>query len=330
MLPLLSMVDRRRRLHRELVESSAAEWPDLLDTDIPSAAVIERMGLERAPGRRVRPADLGHPRLPRAVGRGRRPLLALVTSSADDHCPLAPTSSTSSSTGGCSPGATTTSTPWCAWVDEVAAWPDDGAVAPPPRAHRRRPAAVPHRELRAVPRRPARPAHHRADAGHRVGAPRRAGRALQGEDQLQAARRRRATRRTRTRPPTGSSRPTCRAWSRSTTRWSATAASRWCPAGTRRCCRWTTPAASAPTSSPRSSGRRWRCGRARRCGSTPARRTAAARTSAPTPRRALYPTYNALAEGDLRAAYYEQKRAELGRPARPVSLIGDFQGRPVT
>lgn len=47
-----------------------------------------------------------------------------------------------------------------------------------------------------------------------------------------------------------------------------------------------------------------------------------------TPRRALYPTYNALAEGDLRAAYYEQKRSELGgRDA--VSLIGDFQGRPV-
>jgi hypothetical protein len=48
----------------------------------------------------------------------------------------------------------------------------------------------------------------------------------------------------------------------------------------------------------------------------------------PTPRRALYPTYNALAEGDLRAAYYEQKRAELG-DRTAVSLIGDFQGRPV-
>jgi hypothetical protein len=48
----------------------------------------------------------------------------------------------------------------------------------------------------------------------------------------------------------------------------------------------------------------------------------------PTPRRALYPTYNALAEGDRRAAYYEQKRAELGGGAA-VSLIGDFQGRPV-
>lgn len=49
----------------------------------------------------------------------------------------------------------------------------------------------------------------------------------------------------------------------------------------------------------------------------------------PTPRRALYPTYNAAAEGDLRAAYYEQKRAELG-DGTAVSLIGDFQGRPVT
>lgn len=54
----------------------------------------------------------------------------------------------------------------------------------------------------------------------------------------------------------------------------------------------------------------------------------------PTPRRALYPTYNALAEGDLRAAYYEQKRQELAAAGDdgervPVSLIGDFQGRPV-
>jgi hypothetical protein len=48
----------------------------------------------------------------------------------------------------------------------------------------------------------------------------------------------------------------------------------------------------------------------------------------PLPRRALYPTYNARSEGDLRAAYYEQKRAELGG-RDDVSLIGDFQGRPV-
>jgi len=52
------------------------------------------------------------------------------------------------------------------------------------------------------------------------------------------------------------------------------------------------------------------------------------------PRRALYPTYNALREGDLRDAYYEQKFAEFNDDAGDgskvqVSLINDFQGRPV-
>ncbi|HEY1737263.1 MAG TPA: phytanoyl-CoA dioxygenase family protein [Acidimicrobiia bacterium] len=51
-------------------------------------------------------------------------------------------------------------------------------------------------------------------------------------------------------------------------------------------------------------------------------------------RRALYPTYNARSAGDLRAAYYARKQAEFAdgtaRAADvPVSLIGDFQGRPV-
>ena len=53
------------------------------------------------------------------------------------------------------------------------------------------------------------------------------------------------------------------------------------------------------------------------------------------PRRALYPTYNAAAEGDLREAYYRQKLAEFAASASSpgkvqLSLIGDFQGRPVT
>lgn len=52
-------------------------------------------------------------------------------------------------------------------------------------------------------------------------------------------------------------------------------------------------------------------------------------------RRSLYPTYNALSEGDLRDRYYEQKAAELAEAATKgstvqLSLIGDFQGRPVT
>ena len=53
----------------------------------------------------------------------------------------------------------------------------------------------------------------------------------------------------------------------------------------------------------------------------------------PEPRRALYPTYNAAAEGDLRAEYYRHKRQELSArddgPRVQVSLIGDFEGRPV-
>lgn len=48
-LPYLSMVDRRKRLHRDLVDSLRGEWPDMLATVIPAASVIERMGPERAP-----------------------------------------------------------------------------------------------------------------------------------------------------------------------------------------------------------------------------------------------------------------------------------------
>ena len=53
------------------------------------------------------------------------------------------------------------------------------------------------------------------------------------------------------------------------------------------------------------------------------------------PRRALYPTYNALAEGDLRADYYREKVARFaagtGRADGKVqvSLIDDFEGRAV-
>lgn len=51
-------------------------------------------------------------------------------------------------------------------------------------------------------------------------------------------------------------------------------------------------------------------------------------------RRALYPTYNAAAEGDLRADYYREKLAAFAERTAAgghsgVSLIGDFQGRPV-
>lgn len=45
------------------------------------------------------------------------------------------------------------------------------------------------------------------------------------------------------------------------------------------------------------------------------------------PRRALYPTYNARSEGDLRDAYYAEKRARFATGPSRVSLIGDFEGR---
>jgi hypothetical protein len=59
--------------------------------------------------------------------------------------------------------------------------------------------------------------------------------------------------------------------------------------------------------------------------------------TSPQDRRALYPTYNALREGDLREDYYRQKLAEFAEARAAgategrvqVSLIGDFQGRPV-
>jgi hypothetical protein len=55
--------------------------------------------------------------------------------------------------------------------------------------------------------------------------------------------------------------------------------------------------------------------------------------SSSRPRRALYPTYNAAREGDRRAEYYVRKRAvfERSEPGdrAQVSLIGDFEGRPV-
>jgi cellulose biosynthesis protein BcsQ len=48
-LTFFSMVDRRRRLHRETVEQLLARDPRLLRTEIPYASAIEQMGVHRAP-----------------------------------------------------------------------------------------------------------------------------------------------------------------------------------------------------------------------------------------------------------------------------------------
>ena len=51
-------------------------------------------------------------------------------------------------------------------------------------------------------------------------------------------------------------------------------------------------------------------------------------------RRALFPTYNARSEGDLRNAYYEEKMRVFNGSTHDgdtvrISLIDDFEGRPV-
>ena len=47
LLPFFCMVDRRRGLHRDIVESPEAG--EFLETRIPASSIVERMGLHRAP-----------------------------------------------------------------------------------------------------------------------------------------------------------------------------------------------------------------------------------------------------------------------------------------
>jgi cellulose biosynthesis protein BcsQ len=49
LLAFLSMVDRRKKLHRDITEELSAERADVARTIIPSAAMIERMSAERSP-----------------------------------------------------------------------------------------------------------------------------------------------------------------------------------------------------------------------------------------------------------------------------------------
>ena len=48
-LPFFSMVDRRRRLHLELMERLPAQYPGFLKASIPDCAEVERMGVYRMP-----------------------------------------------------------------------------------------------------------------------------------------------------------------------------------------------------------------------------------------------------------------------------------------
>lgn len=48
-LPFFSMVDRRRSLHRDVIGGARAQYPGILETEIPYWSEIERMTLRRAP-----------------------------------------------------------------------------------------------------------------------------------------------------------------------------------------------------------------------------------------------------------------------------------------
>jgi cellulose biosynthesis protein BcsQ len=48
-LPFFSMVDSRKRMHREVMASFTAERAEMLQTVVPLAADVERMGQARAP-----------------------------------------------------------------------------------------------------------------------------------------------------------------------------------------------------------------------------------------------------------------------------------------
>ncbi len=49
LLPFFSMADRRKKMHREIIETLAQQHPDILQSIIPYASDIERMGWERMP-----------------------------------------------------------------------------------------------------------------------------------------------------------------------------------------------------------------------------------------------------------------------------------------
>ena len=49
MLVFFSMADRRKQLHRDLMQMIPRKYPNFLKTNIPYSTEIERMGIERAP-----------------------------------------------------------------------------------------------------------------------------------------------------------------------------------------------------------------------------------------------------------------------------------------
>jgi len=59
LLPFFSMVDSRKSLHHEVIESARAQFPALLATQVPYSSEIERMTLRRAPIPAYAPRSVG-------------------------------------------------------------------------------------------------------------------------------------------------------------------------------------------------------------------------------------------------------------------------------
>lgn len=49
LIPFFSMADKRKKMHREIIEHLSEEHPDVLTTVIPYASDIEKMGIRRMP-----------------------------------------------------------------------------------------------------------------------------------------------------------------------------------------------------------------------------------------------------------------------------------------
>ena len=69
-LAFFSMIDRRKRLHREIAEQLPGAAIDVAATAIPALSLIEQMSRAARAGDRVRAAQRRSPQLRRAVGGG--------------------------------------------------------------------------------------------------------------------------------------------------------------------------------------------------------------------------------------------------------------------
>ncbi len=72
-LAFISMIDRRKRLHREIAETLPTERADVAATAIPALSAIERMSVQRAPVTATAPREPGRALLRRPLAGGAGP-----------------------------------------------------------------------------------------------------------------------------------------------------------------------------------------------------------------------------------------------------------------